>query len=301
MTRYEGEEYDDAAMVAEFRREYSPLPQAPAAGGNAVTRFNQILYGYYRDHGRHDLPWRHTGDPYHIAVSEIMLQQTQVHRVVPKYIEFIGRFPTLRDLAAASGEEVLSAWQGLGYNRRALYLHRFAGQVLERYSGAIPDEPMELASLPGIGQATASSIAVFAFNRGIPFIETNIRAVFIHFFFCDRLQVRDGEILPFVEAAMDRRDPRKWFSALMDYGTMLKRLHPNPGRKSAHYRTQPKFRGSRREMRGKVIRAMLLLRRATLEELADRCGRSLDEAAAAVSGLEKEGFLRREGGFFVIP
>ncbi len=156
-------------------------------------------------------------------------------------------------LAAAPLIEVLSCWKGLGYNRRALYLKEIARIVIDQYAAKLPDSPDELVKLPGIGSNTAGAVAAFAFNRPVVFIETNIRSVFIHHFFPDTADVRDSRILPLVEATLDRDNPRVWYWALMDYGTMLKETTANPGRRSAHYSRQSPFPGSDREIRGAIL------------------------------------------------
>ncbi|TFH39522.1 MAG: A/G-specific adenine glycosylase, partial [Chrysiogenales bacterium] len=254
---------------------------------------------FYTRH-RRDFPWRRTTDPYHILVSEIMLQQTQVGRVTEKFQEFIDTFPTPTALAEAPLARVLAAWQGLGYNRRAGNLHRLAASVVAEHGGNIPDDPDLLARLPGIGRATAASICAFAFNRPVAFIETNIRAVFIHFFFPGRERVDDGEIQPLVEAVLDRSDPRGWYSALMDYGTMLKKSHPNPSRRSARHRRQPPFEGSRRQLRGEVIRVVLGNPGVTIGRLVTMTERPEPEVRDAVEGLIGEGLAYRKGrGIFV--
>lgn len=136
----------------------------------------QALIQWFEYCGR-DLPWRRTRDPYRVLVSEIMLQQTQVDRVLPKYLEFIEQFPTLEDLASASTGEVIRAWSGLGYNRRALNLQRACQEIIERFAGQFPSQVDELLSLPGIGPYTAGAIACFAFEQDVGFVDTNIRRV----------------------------------------------------------------------------------------------------------------------------
>ncbi len=230
-------------------------------GGMSINEFKRSIWSHYRTHGRHALLWRkpaHVHDPYRIFVSEVMLQQTQVSRVEVKYPQFIKQFPTFRALARARTSEVLRAWQGMGYNRRALNLKRAAEVVVREYRGALPRDPALLYALPGIGAATAGSIAAFAFNAPIPFIETNIRRVFIHFFFPRAKKVRDETIMALVRKTLDTENPREWYYALMDYGTHLARIAPkNPNRKSARYRKQPAFKGSRRALRGAILKSLL--------------------------------------------
>lgn len=264
-----------------------------------IVSFQKIVYTYYRRHGR-SLPWRATSDPYKILVSEIMLQQTQVSRVIEKYSFFLQQFPTLRSLAGASQESVLGAWQGLGYNRRALYLRQLAKQVVGAYQGIIPEDPAELIKLCGIGTATAASISAFAFNKPVVFVETNIRSVFIHHFFPSATAVADSELLPLVAAALDRRNPRKWYSALMDYGTHLKAVTVNPSRRSRHYLRQSTFEGSDRQIRGKVIR--ILVQKGTLTH--PRLMRLLDGPQPRImrilDDLTREGFIRRRRNVYTL-
>ena len=218
-----------------------------------IAAFRRTILGYYRAHGR-KLPWRETSDPYRIFVSEIMLQQTQVERVLKKYPPFIEAFPDFQALAAAPLSRILALWQGLGYNRRAVQLKRCAVQVVEAHGGRLPDSPDALYALPGVGKATAGAVAAFAFNRPVAFVETNIRRVFLHFFFPWRSGVADAEILPIAERALERRDPRTWHYALMDYGVMLKKSLGNANVRSSHYKKQPPFEGSSRQIRGMVLK-----------------------------------------------
>ena len=293
--------YNDVSIVSDFRARYRTGGRTPGGlpDGAAVRKFRSIIYGYYRTHHR-DFPWRRTADPYHILVSEIMLQQTQVDRVAEKFVEFIGVFPSIRDLARAPLRRVLTVWQGMGYNRRARYLHDLAKRVAAEHGGSVPDDPEVLASLPGIGKATAASICAFAFNRPTLFIETNIRAVFIHFFFPDATSVSDRDILPLAGAALDRKRPHDWYSALMDYGSMLKKRHPNPSRKSAHHQRQAPFEGSRRQVRGRVLRALLADPGMPRKRLAAVVGVPVTDLVSVIDELEQEGLVRKKGGLLYI-
>ncbi|HOF96277.1 MAG TPA: A/G-specific adenine glycosylase, partial [Methanoculleus sp.] len=230
-------------------REHGATPEA-------VRLFRALVLAHYRAHGR-DLPWRQTTDPYRILVSEIMLQQTQVERVAVKYPEFIDRFPDFASLARAPQSDILLAWQGMGYNRRALALKRTAERVVDDYGGRLPADVETLATFPGIGRATAAAICAYAFNMPVAYIETNIRRVFIHFFFQDREDVRDDEILVLVEQTLDRENPREWYGALMDYGSILKKRTANPNRRSASYSRQSRFEGSDRQIRGRLLALVL--------------------------------------------
>jgi len=260
-----------------------------------ITRFRKIILTYHRKNGR-DLAWRHTTDPYHILVSEVMLQQTQVDRVTRKYPAFLAAFPTCTDLAKAPLGMVLAVWQGMGYNRRAIALKACALKMVKDYGGDLPADVDVLATFPGIGRATASSIAAFAFNMPVVFIETNIRRVFIHFFFEGKEKISDTEILPLAGQALYKKDPRTWHWALMDYGSMLRTAGANPNRRSAQYTKQPKFGGSDREIRGMVLKA--LIQDPDLDETV--LVRQLDceptRAHRILNDLASEGFLIRTRG-----
>src|SRR4030067_906127 len=196
--------------------------------------FQRTIWQYYKREGR-DLPWRKTTDPYQILVSEIMLQQTQVERVIEKYEQFLSAFPDFPSLAQAPLKKVLSAWQGLGYNSRALALKYIAQDVIKMFHGIFPSSEEMLVKFPCIGKAPAGAVAAFAFHNPSVFIETNIRRVFIHFFFRDKENVRDTDIFPLIEKTLDTSDPRQWYYALMDYGSMLAKQKQNHNRKTAHY------------------------------------------------------------------
>lgn len=263
-----------------------------------IPAFKKTIWAYYAKNKR-DFPWRNTTDPYSIVVSEVMLQQTQTFRVVDKYLAFIKAFPTFNALHVAPLGEVLKLWQGLGYNRRAINLKKLATEVVEKHGGKLPQTREELDALPGIGEATAASIAAFAFNIPYPFIETNIRRVFIHFFFPRaRLGVSDDKLLLLVEATLDKKRAREWYYALMDYGAMLPKVVTNPNRKSKHYTKQSTFKGSNREIRGAVLRAVTKAGKMNVEglihEIASEFGERFDEmkVRAAIETLIEEGFFK---------
>lgn len=217
--------------------------------------FVAVVWKYYQEKGRHTLPWRKTKQPYHILVSELMLQQTQVDRVIPKYQAFIRQYPTVSKLAAAPLAEVLKSWQGLGYNRRAKFLHQ-AAQAVVAAGGRFPKTYKALLLLPGVGPYTAAAIMVFAYNEPVPLIETNVRQVYLHHFFKHKTAVTDTEILQRVERTLPLKQPREWFAALMDYGVYLKQTHGNNTSKSKHYTKQSRFLGSDRQVRGAIIRLL---------------------------------------------
>jgi A/G-specific adenine glycosylase len=264
-----------------------------------IRRFRKEVYDYYKRNGR-VLPWRKTRDPYHILLSELMLQQTQVPRVIEKYKQFLRRFPAIDSVARAPLRDVLEVWQGLGYNRRALALKRLAAIIVDHHEGKIPSDIEALKALPGVGAATAGAISAFAFNKPAVFVETNIRSVFIHHFFQDREGVKDSEVLSIVEQTLDAKRPRQWYYALMDYGVALKERHPNPSRKSAHYTIQSPFEGSLRQVRGMILRALVNNPGMTEAALVKEINRDVDRVDTCLQQLCKEGFIFEKGKRFFI-
>ena len=221
-----------------------------------VREFQAVVWNHYRKHGRHDLPWRHTMDPYRIAVSEVMLQQTQVSRVIPKYRAFLNQFPNTKRLADADLATVLRLWQGLGYNRRAKMLWQCANMVSQQRAGRWPRTETDLRALPGIGVYTARAILVFAYRQPVVLLETNIRTVYLYHFFPDCPSVSDRALSEVVELALDMKNAQAWYWALMDYGTYLKRQVGNQNHRSRSYSAQSPFRGSDREIRGAIVRLL---------------------------------------------
>ncbi len=267
---------------------------------NNLIEFQQRVWNYYKTHKR-SFPWRETTDPYAIIVSELMLQQTQTDRVVPKYLAFLEEFPTVEVLAKASLTDVLKLWQGLGYNRRALYLMKLAQKVVLEHGGKVPNSIEELDALPGIGYATACAVYTYSYNLPSVFIETNIRTVFIHHFFADRTEITDREIEPLVAATVAPEQPREWYYALMDYGVMLKKTLPNPGRKSAHYSKQSSFLGSDRKIRGEIVRLLLDTPRLDFDSLYNATGTDEDRLRKIVSGMIRDGIVSDDQGIYSIP
>jgi A/G-specific adenine glycosylase len=270
--------------------------RTPVLDDAAVAAFRQRVYKHFEQHGR-DFPWRHTTDAYRVLVSEVMLQQTQTARVAPKYEAFIERFPNVATLAAAPADAVLTAWQGLGYNRRALALQAAARAVVAEHGGAMPSASDALLALPGVGPYTAAAVRAFAFNLPDAFIETNIRTVFIHEFFADAERVRDSELLPLVARTIDTANPRRWYQALMDYGAMLKE-GGNAARRSAHHHPQSRFEGSRRQARGVILKSLLQSGPATRDDLAGRIPGWDARFDDALATLERDGLVSRRGGAF---
>ena len=283
----------------------------PALSAEAVAAFRETVWRFYKEHGR-SLPWRETRDPYRVLVSEFMLQQTQVSRVLPKYLTFVERFPGISALAAAPLDRILVVWSGLGYNRRALWLKRIADTTAREGAGRLPRTLAGLRALPGVGPATAAAVAAFAYGEAHPFVETNIRTVIAHHFSCAAdggdAMLPEKDIAALVEATLDRDDPRNWYYALMDYGSALKRQGIGGGGRSPG-RREP-YAGSRRALRSAVLRVLLETSGATRTEVVISLGASgtnpgessvngedtrLDEVLAA---LVAEGFLVLEGGLY---
>ncbi len=256
-----------------------------------IDLFRKKIWEFYRKNKR-DFSWRKTKNPYFILVSEMMLQQTQTERVRGKYEKFISLFPTIHILANAPIASILCAWQGLGYNRRALFLKRTSEIIAKKYNGHFPRDVKTLEKFPGIGQATAGAISAFAFNIPTIFIETNIRRVYIHCFFALRDKVSDKEILAYIEATIDKKNPREWYYALMDYGAFLGKVErENPNTRSRHYKKQNIFKGSERELRGKILKAVLLYGKTISSFISKKTNIDEKTVKRILNLLRLEGFL----------
>ena len=263
-----------------------------------IRKFRRLVRNFYKKN-RRDMPWRRTRNAYHILVSEVMLQQTRVSRVMEKYPAFLKRFPTVQSLAHAPLSAVLKEWSGLGYNRRAKFLKQAAEKIVRSHQGRVPATLKELARLPGVGKSTAGGVLAFAYNTPTVFIETNIRRVFLHHFFPNQKNIPDSRIFPLVEKSLDRANSREWYYALFDYGAHLAETMPNPNVRSLHYARQTKFKGSFREARGKILRTLISNPRtfAYLVHLHE-----LDKTVCgqALRALIREGFVRRRGKSYII-
>lgn len=243
-----------------------------------------------------DMPWRDDTRPYYVLVSELMLQQTQVDRVIPKFEAFISAFPDEAALASSSLGDVLRLWSGLGYNRRAKYLHEAAKKIVQEFGGKFPENYSDILSLPGVGAGTAGAIMNYAFNHPTPFVETNVRTVYFYHFFADGALVSDKELLSLVEATLDREHPREFYWALMDYGTWLKKNGAGRISQSKHYKKQPPLKGSLREVRGQIIKSL---------SGGDKNREELELAIVfderfnpALDGLLRDGLVGRTDGIF---
>ena len=255
--------------------------------------FQELLWEKGRELYR-DMPWRDDTRPYYVLVSELMLQQTQVDRVMPKFEAFIARFPDEAALAAASLAEVLTLWSGLGYNRRAKYLHDAAKMIMTECGGKFPATYDELVKLPGVGLNTAGAIMAYAYNQPVVFIETNVRTVYFTHWFSDQAEVHDREVRAAVEATIDREHPREFYWALMDYGSWLKRQGSARLTQSRHYKKQAPLKGSLREVRGQLIKLLAVADVPEVELAARYAG---DERfAPALAGLVGDGLVSRTDG-----
>lgn len=266
---------------------------------NNLTEFKEFIWHFYHTNKR-DFAWRNIDNPYFVLVSEIMLQQTQTHRVVNKYQEFITRFNTLNALATASLHDVLTVWQGLGYYRRARFLHQLAQKVVTEYAGSLPQDPKILQRLPGIGPNTAGSMCAFAFNQPAIFIETNIRTVFLHSFFRDKADITDKELFPLIAATVDQHNPREWYYALMDYGVFLKSHMVNPNRKSAHYTKQSKFKGSDRQIRAQILKLIVNNKSMSHQNILQHFGPNSDRIERIIKELISEHFLKKINDIYFV-
>ncbi|ADK81405.1 HhH-GPD family protein [Sediminispirochaeta smaragdinae] len=262
--------------------------------------FRRLIYEFYKKN-RRSFPWRETNDPWLILLSEMMLQQTQTSRVATKWESLAGRFPNPQTMADVELAELLSLWSGLGYNRRALALKKIAERVVST-GGSLPDTYDGLVALPMIGPYTAKAVLAFAYNRPVVFIETNIRRIFIHHFFPDQEKVTDRQILPLVEETLDRKDPRNWYYALMDYGSALRGVE-NPNRRSAHYSRQSTFEGSDRQKRGALLRLLTASqgRARSCEELSTDINADPEKTMQLLSALVREGFVAESPEGYRIP
>lgn len=261
----------------------------PAFAEDAIVALQERLLGWYAVHGR-DLPWRRTHDPYAILVSEIMLQQTQVSRVLPRYTAWLAAWPRLEDLAAAPLADVLRAWQGLGYNNRARRLHLCAAAVCTAPAAgaaSLPATLPELRQLPGIGPYTARAVMVFAHNADVAAVDTNVRRVLTY-------ELGLPEDLPgrtlqaVADAALPPGRSRDWHNALMDYGALVLTARASGVRSP---RTQGAFVGSRRWQRSRLLRAVLADGPLPRDALAARLGLAPEVLAELIGLLVRDGLL----------
>lgn len=275
----------------------------------SLEDFQRKVKAMGEEHHR-ELPWRYIDDPYAVLVSEVMLQQTQVKRVLDYWPRFMRTFPSIDALASSEVSLVLEMWQGLGYNRRALALRKSAEICSRDYKGNLPVSYDELVALPGIGPATAAGVLSFALQKPSMYLETNVRTVFLHELFPGECDVHDKLIEPLVRRSCPNVDPRSWYYALLDYGAYLKATNPNPSRRSKHHSKQSKFEGSRRQKRAEILRMVLasegMAEPQIVRELTDFEREHKREAPdeslveGILSDLLSEGFLRFENGLYSV-
>lgn len=255
--------------------------------------FNELL-GQKAAELYRPMPWRDDTRPYYVLVSELMLQQTQVARVIPKFNAFIQAFPDEQALASASLADVLTTWQGLGYNRRAKFLHEAAKRIVGQFEGRFPTDRAAILSLPGVGKNTGGAIEAYAFNRPSIFIETNVRTVYIHHFFADDFAVSDAAIETLLKATIDMQQPRAFYWALMDYGSWLKANGVRNVSQSKHYKKQSALEGSLRQVRGRIITALTTGDRTDAQLRHDL--RADQRYEPALAGLLRDGLVTVSGG-----
>lgn len=267
-----------------------------------IDSFQHKIFSWWTTHKR-DLPWRHTRDPYKIMVSEVMLQQTQVSRVLAGYREFIERFPTVSHLAQASPADVLRIWKGMGYNRRALYLQRAAKVIVEEYRGKFPVSESELVKLPGLGKYTVRAILVFAYKQEIPLVDTNIRQIIIHFFFIKKSQgpalmglkgrALEKEVENIARQLIPSGKSWEWHQALMDYGSLAMTNIQIP---MTNWKKQKPFKDSNRYYRGRIIDRLRegdMGENELLKELSKTYTKPVTFFRIIITSLIKDGLIER--------
>lgn len=260
--------------------------------------FREYIFSWWKEN-RRDLPWRHTHDPYRIFVSEIMLQQTQVERVITKYHEFLSLFPSITKLAEAPLSGILVAWKGLGYNRRALFVQKTAIEIVKKYEGVFPRDPIVLRTLPGIGVYTSQAICVFAYNMDLPLVDTNIRKIITHFFFEDVAQ-KEKVIEATAHNILPKGKSWEWHQALMDFGALeLSKLLPTARRTKGKIL----FKDTNRFIRGKIIdvlREGTYPERKLLAKLLDLTKRDEEILIKNLQLLVKEGLISVLNGKYAL-
>lgn len=299
------------------------MPSPHARRPTSPAAFRWAIFRWFAAHGR-DLPWRRTRDPWRVLVSEVMLQQTQVDRVIPKYLSFVRRWPTPAAMARAPLRDVLSAWSGLGYNRRAAHLKAAAETVVRAHGGVMPADVEALEALPGVGRYTARAVASFAYGQDVALWDTNVRRIALRVFrggeFADADPGREALERLLADALPSGRS-RDWHGALMDFGSAVcVSRNPlcascplrgvclaaprflegeRPPRRLA--RPQARFAGSRREARGKVVRMLAAAGKRGASELAVVDALEREDAGAVIGSLVRDGLVVRKGRRLALP
>ena len=256
--------------------------------------FQKEVMTFYNLQGR-KFPWRETRNPYYILVSEFMLQQTQTERVIPKYREFLKKFPTITKLSKASLHEVLILWSGLGYNRRAKFLWQTAQAIVQQHKGVFPDDIETLKTLPGIGDYTAHALRAFIFDSSAVCIETNIRTVYLHHFFKDKTDVGDMEIRELVVKTLPSKNFREWYYGLMDLGVSIKSQRLGIDKKSRLYKKQSAFKGSNREVRGTILKLLIAHQKVSINKIKKLFPEKLDVLSQIISSMQEENLIQKKG------
>jgi A/G-specific adenine glycosylase len=264
-------------------------------------KFRNIVWKYYAEHGRHTLPWRKSYNPYKVLISEMMLQQTQVERVIPYFKAWMKKYPSVRALAKAPLADVLRQWQGLGYNRRAKFLHGAAKEIVATYNGKIPEDAAILESIWGIGSYTARAIVTFAYNHDAIVLETNTRTAITHHFFADRESVSDEDVSHMLKKVLPHGRSREWYSALMDYGAYLKRSGVRINAKSKGYSKQSTFKGSGRKARGALLRHLTKGPEGKMKLMKLLPNERKDQLEEQLQKLVKEGMVERSRSVYRLP
>ncbi len=265
-----------------------------------ISAFQDMIFSWWGEHKR-DLPWRKTRDPYRILVSEVMLQQTQVSRVLPKYDEFMRVFPDVHALSRASTAQVLRLWHGMGYNRRALYLKKTAEIVRDSYGGIFPEDEPSLTKLPGLGRYTARAILVFAYEKDVAMVDTNIRQIITHFFYKGKRQ-REKTISDMADTLFPRGRSWEWHQALMDYGAL--EMSKVRGKRVSAGRKQAPFRDSNRYYRGRVIDVLRVGEadeRKTVADFSRQYDKPAEYFAGVIGQLIRDGLVERRGTRITLP
>ena len=258
-----------------------------------VTRLRQHILSWYKKHKR-DLPWRKTKDPYKILISEVMLQQTQVDRVVAYYERWLKALPTFEKLFRVSTKKLLTLWSGLGYNNRVLRLRALAGVVIKDHKAKLPKTYEQLIRLPGIGDYTANAILAFAFNKSVPVMDTNIRRVLIHELklsekiSLDELKIISLQLIPKEKSCI-------WHNALMDYGALFKTAR-RTGIKPLSQ--QGAFVGSNREVRGFITKE--LTQKDSLPMNVVKKNFPDKDVVVIVNKMVEDGLVQVKDGFLVL-
>jgi A/G-specific adenine glycosylase len=270
------------------------LPPSSSFNHLEIDAFQRHILDWYEVFKR-DLPWRCDPDPYHVLVSEVMLQQTQVDRVIPKYLAFLERFPTLSVLAEASTADVLRQWQGLGYNRRALNLRRAAEVAVREHGGRLPPSVEVLESLPGIGKYTARAVASFAFGIQVPVVDTNVRRVLSDWV---GRELTDRETWELAQRVLPEGRAADWNSAMMDYGALVKKATP----RKTGVKPEP-FGSTNRFWRGRIVDALREAPVLSMEGLLEALpypNRDEERVRGLVLALHEEGLLQYDAGQDVV-